>query len=159
LNLHTFSSAHPSPLPSRCPLLQWVVSVQLGTNSFFVNNVLGVAPCGHHATMRGSDKACMDVPCKCVAGPDGKSIPNVIRECHALGHADRVTSLRFAGVLPTTQTSAVTDRCTICCGCRHPIGMTWLGVAVCRGAPPEGLLQPNAQHARVCVYCLNYTFW
>ncbi|WIA12239.1 hypothetical protein OEZ85_012305 [Tetradesmus obliquus] len=44
----------------------WVVSTQLGTNSFFVNNVLGVEKCGHHATMQGPDKACMGVPCACV---------------------------------------------------------------------------------------------
>jgi len=30
----------------------WVVSTQLGTNVFFVNNVLGVQPCGYHATMQ-----------------------------------------------------------------------------------------------------------
>jgi AGZA family xanthine/uracil permease-like MFS transporter len=42
----------------------WVVSTQLGTNSFFVNNVLGVQECGHHATMQGPDKACMGSPCR-----------------------------------------------------------------------------------------------
>jgi AGZA family xanthine/uracil permease-like MFS transporter len=43
-----------------------VVSTQLGTNSFFVNNVLGVQQCGHHATMQGPDKACMGIPCSCI---------------------------------------------------------------------------------------------
>lgn len=60
-----------SPSLLCCCAAQWVVSVQLGTNSFFVNNVLGVAPCGHHATMRGPDQSCVDVPCSCVPNPTG----------------------------------------------------------------------------------------
>lgn len=54
--------------------------MQLGTNSFFVNNVLGVQECGHHATMQGSDQACMGTPCSCVpAGPGNATlVPDAI---------------------------------------------------------------------------------
>eukprot|EP00775_Hariotina_reticulata_P004113 gene4113-4359_t len=57
----------------------WVVSVQLGTNVFFVNNVLGVQPCGYHATMQGPDKSC-NLPCQCVpASPTNNTmIPDVV---------------------------------------------------------------------------------
>jgi adenine/guanine/hypoxanthine permease len=44
----------------------WVVSTQLGTNSYFVNNVLQpFTPCGAHATLTGDDAACGRVSCEC----------------------------------------------------------------------------------------------
>jgi AGZA family xanthine/uracil permease-like MFS transporter len=44
----------------------WVVSVQLGTNVYFVQSVLQpYAPCGAHSTLAGSDGACSRLPCEC----------------------------------------------------------------------------------------------
>ena len=69
-------------------VLQWVVSTQLGTNSFFVNNVLGVAECGAHAVMTGPDKSCLDIPCSCrPEGPGGKLTPDVVCEWRGGGQA------------------------------------------------------------------------
>ncbi|PNH13010.1 Adenine/guanine permease AZG1 [Tetrabaena socialis] len=43
----------------------WVVSVQLGTNTYFVTQVLKLGkPCGHHAHFYGNDK-CTGAPCSC----------------------------------------------------------------------------------------------
>ncbi|KAF8071270.1 AZG1 [Scenedesmus sp. PABB004] len=57
----------------------WVVSVQLGTNSFFVSSVLGVKECGAHATMQGPDKTC-SMPCSCVPASPGNAtlVPDAI---------------------------------------------------------------------------------
>ena len=44
----------------------WVVSVQLGTNVYFVNNVLQpFYPCGAHATLTGNDTTCARITCEC----------------------------------------------------------------------------------------------
>lgn len=49
----------------------WVISTQLGTNSYFVINVLQLGvPCGAHSTFKGGG-AYADLPCQCTLGPDG----------------------------------------------------------------------------------------
>lgn len=54
----------------------WVVSVQLGTNSYFVNSVLKLnVPCGAHAHFYGTDK-CSGLPCSCTMTPAGTWIVN-----------------------------------------------------------------------------------
>lgn len=56
----------------------WVVSVQLGTNSYFVNNVLQInTPCGHNAQMYGNDNTCVKIPCTCVPSSNGTIVPDV----------------------------------------------------------------------------------
>lgn len=44
----------------------WIVSVQLGTNTYFVNQVLKPGEvCGAHSVLWGSDESCRYVPCTC----------------------------------------------------------------------------------------------
>lgn len=55
----------------------WVVSVQLGTNSYFVNSVLQLnVPCGAHSHFYGSDKRCANMPCTCSPLANGTMIVN-----------------------------------------------------------------------------------
>lgn len=67
-------------------MLQWVVSTQLGTNSYFVNEVLKPnTPCGANAFMSGPPKdPCTGLPCSCVPSSNGTLIPNVVGECDAM---------------------------------------------------------------------------
>ncbi|KAG2449606.1 hypothetical protein HYH02_005139 [Chlamydomonas schloesseri] len=54
----------------------WVVSVQLGTNSYFVNSVLKLGvPCGAHSHFYGGD-ACTGQPCSCSITPEGTQVVN-----------------------------------------------------------------------------------
>jgi AGZA family xanthine/uracil permease-like MFS transporter len=49
----------------------WVVSTQLGTNSYFVTELLQLGePCGHHATFKGTGQFA-GTPCECTASPSG----------------------------------------------------------------------------------------
>jgi hypothetical protein len=60
-----FPSSTPTlPPPRRCRTMglianyPWVVSTQLGTNTYFVNNVLQpFTPCGAYSTLTGDDTA------------------------------------------------------------------------------------------------------
>eukprot|EP00198_Chlamydomonas_reinhardtii_P009149 XP_001698486.1 xanthine/uracil/vitamin C permease [Chlamydomonas reinhardtii] len=54
----------------------WVVSVQLGTNSYFVNSVLKLGvPCGAHPHFYGGD-TCTGQPCSCSIDASGEQVVN-----------------------------------------------------------------------------------
>eukprot|EP00878_Enallax_costatus_P035442 GHUV01039524.1.p2 GENE.GHUV01039524.1~~GHUV01039524.1.p2 ORF type:complete len:161 (-),score=21.87 GHUV01039524.1:198-680(-) len=67
---------HEAEVPCCCHRIVFLCN---RTNVFFVNNVLGVQPFGHHATMQGPDKACQ-LPCKGVmaSATNATLVPDVI---------------------------------------------------------------------------------
>jgi adenine/guanine/hypoxanthine permease len=89
----------------------WVVSVQLGTNTYFVNNVLQpFFPCGAHSTLIGDDPNCQSgfTPCQCgsnTSDPTTFTIPDTAdANCSAgvTSNACLGTKIPFEKVLAAT---------------------------------------------------------
>ncbi|PSC74630.1 adenine guanine permease AZG1 [Micractinium conductrix] len=49
----------------------WVLGVQLGTNNYFVDSVVGQKVCGANAFFTPTDDICPGQPCTCTEGADG----------------------------------------------------------------------------------------
>ena len=62
--------------------MQWVVSVQLGTNTYFVYSILQpYQPCGAHSHFSSGQELCSGDPCTCNADgsvlESGKHVPSL----------------------------------------------------------------------------------
>lgn len=83
----------------------WVVSVQLGTNTYFVNSVLQLnEPCGHHAHYYGAG-ACAGLPCSCALF-NGTMLPisanDPTSECFGTANTCEGTKIPFEQGLAAT---------------------------------------------------------
>lgn len=77
------------------------MSTQLGTNTYFVNNVLQpFYPCGAHSTLNGQDMECSRVPCAC--------------------SGDKTNPTAFTVLAPDAPPSCSTNTTNVCLGTKIP---------------------------------------
>jgi AGZA family xanthine/uracil permease-like MFS transporter len=87
----------------------WVVSVQLGTNTYFVLNLIKpFEPCGYHSFLQGNDSTTANTPCTCTKQPDGSFLVDQIGTAADPGPLYGTTNSCIGSAIPYEKALAAT---------------------------------------------------
>lgn len=105
----TFSTGAATAVMGLVANYPWVVSTQLGTNVYFVNNVLiPFTPCGAHSTLTGDDQPCSRVACECTGDMTNPAEFTVLDSTAPLTCSTNTTNVCLGTKIPFEQALAAT---------------------------------------------------